>query len=66
MFSIELEVVLFPIILNNVYYKGSSKYYLLFLKGSEKMANDIKNSIINGYLPSGLYNYFIPAENPIQ
>ena len=30
------------------------------------MANDTKNSILNGYLPSGLYYYFIPAENPIQ
>ena len=30
------------------------------------MANDTKNTILNGYLPSGLYYYFIPAENPIQ
>ena len=30
------------------------------------MAFDTKNSILNGYLPSGLYNYFIPAEIPIQ
>ena len=30
------------------------------------MAFDTKNSILNGYLPSGLYYYFIPAENPIQ
>ena len=30
------------------------------------MAFDTKNNLLNGYLPSCLYYYFIPAENPIQ
>ena len=42
----------------------NTTYY--FLKGSEKMANDTKNNILNGYLPSGLYYYFIPSEDPIH